>query len=124
MIGGDWAQQHDSNPENGSVSRSFQYFYRTPKGCFLVAVGHSDDVLVEFRATDVFRWERCEVDANEAEDPYELIERVSHKLRELADASDGRPLAVRRRNPRRNVRTPPACCSTQALEPSPLLHRG
>lgn len=66
-----------------------------PKGCFLVAVGDSHEVSIEFRATDVFRWERCEVDANEAEDPYELTERVSHKLRELADASDGRPLAVR-----------------------------
>jgi DNA repair exonuclease SbcCD nuclease subunit len=65
------------------------------KGCFLVAVGNSEDVSVEFRATDVFRWERCEVDANEAEDAYEVIERVSRKLRELAEASDGRPLAVR-----------------------------
>ena len=66
-----------------------------PKGCFLVNVADSNEVSLEFRATDVLRWERCEVDANEAEDPYELIDRVSHKLRELAASSDGRPLAVR-----------------------------
>jgi len=66
-----------------------------PKGCFLVTVDDGDGMSVEFRATDVFRWERCRVDANEAEDPYEVIERVSHHLRELADSTDGRPLAVR-----------------------------
>lgn len=66
-----------------------------PKGCFLVTVADSDDVSVDFRATDAFRWERCEVDANEAEDAYEVIDRTSQKLAQLADASDGLPLAVR-----------------------------
>lgn len=66
-----------------------------PKGCFLVTVSDSEDVTLDFRATDAFRWERCEVDANEAEDAYEVIDRTSQKLAQLAGASDGLPLAVR-----------------------------
>jgi DNA repair exonuclease SbcCD nuclease subunit len=65
------------------------------KGCVLVTVADNEQVSLDFRATDVLRWERCDVDANDAEDAYEVVERVSNKLKELAQLSDGRPLAVR-----------------------------
>ncbi len=66
-----------------------------PKGCMLVTVDDHEHVSLDFQSTDVLRWERCEVDANEATDPYEIMERVLRRLQETADASDGRPLAVR-----------------------------
>jgi exonuclease SbcD len=65
-----------------------------PKGCSLVSVegGRPE---VEPRRLDVIRWERCAVDACEAEDGYALVDRCAEGLAELVGAADDRPLVVR-----------------------------
>ncbi len=66
-----------------------------PKGCMLVTVHGNHHVETEFRCLDVLRWERCNVDAADAEDPDAVLARVMEKLGESRQASEGRPLALR-----------------------------
>jgi DNA repair exonuclease SbcCD nuclease subunit len=66
-----------------------------PKGCMVVTVDQQHRLQPELHALDVFRWERCWVDASGADTASELLDRVRRKLVELAAGSDGLPLAVR-----------------------------
>jgi exonuclease SbcD len=66
-----------------------------PKGCMLVTVHDNHHVEVEFRCVDVLRWERCDVDATEAESPDAVLARVVDNLVALRQESEGRTLAVR-----------------------------
>ncbi len=64
------------------------------KGCTLVAVD-GDEVSLEHRDVDVFRWYRCEVDAGGANDGHDIVERVAQELERMREAADDRPFAVR-----------------------------
>ena len=66
-----------------------------PKGCLLVHVDDQHRLRPEFRPLDVFRWERCWVDASGAETSPELLDRLRLRLAELVAEADGLPLAVR-----------------------------
>ncbi|MEQ9409476.1 MAG: DNA repair exonuclease [Fuerstiella sp.] len=66
-----------------------------PKGCELVSVGTSGDVTIQFQPLDVFRWQVCTVDASRADTPDDVIEQFSRQLQQVAETSEGRPLAVR-----------------------------
>lgn len=65
------------------------------KGCVLVTVGDDHSAEVEFQALDVFRWERCEVDATGLQTAYDVLDGFCEGLRKLLQTRDGRPLAVR-----------------------------
>ncbi len=65
------------------------------KGCCLVTVDRRENVAVEFRPLDVFRWERCPIDVAGAETGDEVVARVETDLARLVAESEGRPLAVR-----------------------------
>jgi DNA repair exonuclease SbcCD nuclease subunit len=65
------------------------------KGCVLVHIDDRERVRCEFKPLDVFRWERCRVDASQAETPAEVVDRTSVALRKVIDECDGRPLATR-----------------------------
>ena len=66
-----------------------------PKGCMLVEVDDQGRTRPQLKPLDVFRWQRCWVDALGARTPQELLDRVSGKLSELMAGADGLPLAVR-----------------------------
>lgn len=65
------------------------------KGCLLVTVedGHCRDI--QFRAVDVVRWEWCVVDVHGTADPHEVIDRVTARLSDVVDGSEGRPVIAR-----------------------------
>ena len=50
---------------------------------------------VEHRNLDVIRWERCVVDAQGAEDLYDIVDRFSGRLASLVSDAEGRPLILR-----------------------------
>ena len=60
-----------------------------------MAVGDDYRVEMEPRWVDVFRWETCRVDASQLDTGDELLDRIRQQLDGLADAADGRALAVR-----------------------------
>ena len=66
-----------------------------PKGCMLVHVDSQHRLRPEPQPLDVFRWERCWVDAAGAETTGELLDRVRRRLAELVAGAGGLPLAVR-----------------------------
>lgn len=66
-----------------------------PKGCLLVTVDDRHAVKAEFRPLDVFRWERCTIDATGAEQPADILPLLSTALHRATAAADGLPLAVR-----------------------------
>jgi len=82
------------------------------KGCVLVRVADGEIAGHEFRALDVLRWARCDVDATEAAHPQEVLERVREALVRQVAAADGRRLAVR-------VRIEGACVAHAALQGQP-----
>ena len=66
------------------------------RGCQLVTVGDDLDVVeAEFRALDVVRWVRLEVDISAAENRADLPARISSALIRGAAAAEGRLLAAR-----------------------------
>jgi DNA repair exonuclease SbcCD nuclease subunit len=66
-----------------------------PKGCVLVTVHDNRRVELEFRRTDVVRWERCQVNAEGAKDPDAVLDLVTEQLSRLRKENEGRRLAVR-----------------------------
>ncbi len=62
------------------------------KGATLVTVGDGYEVRAEHRELDVMRWARCEVSAEGARSPEEVIDRAAAALRRTGGE---RPLAVR-----------------------------
>lgn len=65
------------------------------KGCLLVTVEDDDRARSEFRPLDVFRWERCTVDATSAAAGSDVLDLFTDELHALVNRSDGLPLAVR-----------------------------
>jgi DNA repair exonuclease SbcCD nuclease subunit len=66
------------------------------KGCLLVTVADGRKAVAKFRRLDVVRWERCEIEAWEAEHEDDLMAAVEARLRQLMDEEDPeRLLAVR-----------------------------
>lgn len=66
-----------------------------PKGCMLVTVEDTSVLEVEPVALDVFRWDSCPVDLNEAVDENEILQRIRLVLQEKLRHAEGRPLGVR-----------------------------
>lgn len=66
-----------------------------PKGCLLVTMGDDGSLRTEFRALDVFRWERGEVELGSAGSLSEVMERIATRITSLRAAADGRPLGIR-----------------------------
>ncbi|HEV3343519.1 MAG TPA: DNA repair exonuclease [Pirellulales bacterium] len=65
------------------------------KGCLVVTVDDRQQAEIRFEPLDVLRWERCLVDASEADDAYAVVESTTHALTELVAAGGGRPIAAR-----------------------------
>jgi DNA repair exonuclease SbcCD nuclease subunit len=65
------------------------------KGCTIVAAEDGCIRQVEHRALDVVRWEQCLVDASQASDAGEVLERVQGALLSASDNAEGRLLAAR-----------------------------
>lgn len=66
-----------------------------PRGCYLVDIAPGQAPDLEFRPLDVFRWERCRIDADGLNSVDDVLEHFGTRLDELIDNADGRPLAVR-----------------------------
>jgi DNA repair exonuclease SbcCD nuclease subunit len=66
-----------------------------PKGCMLVTVDGGRDATVERRFLDVFRWEKCEIDASDAEHAADVPDRAADAFRALLQQHPEMPLAVR-----------------------------
>lgn len=66
-----------------------------PKGCMVVQVDDQHRLRPELQPLDVFRWQRCWVDAAGAETPPELLDRLRLRLAQLVTEAGGLPLAVR-----------------------------
>jgi DNA repair exonuclease SbcCD nuclease subunit len=65
------------------------------KGCTLVTAMDGRIRQVEHRPLDVVRWEECLVDASQASDTGEVLERVRQALLSKSDNAEGRLLATR-----------------------------
>ena len=65
------------------------------KGCTLVTATDGRIHQVEHRPLDVVRWEHCMVDARQAPDMGEVLERVRQALLSKSDDAEGRLLATR-----------------------------
>jgi DNA repair exonuclease SbcCD nuclease subunit len=65
------------------------------KGCWLVTVDASHRAQPEFRATDVMRWVTCDVSAEEAQCPDDIVAMFASRLSAQMAADDSLPLAVR-----------------------------
>lgn len=67
---------------------------RGPKGCHLVSV-EGRSVSVEFRPTDVLRWDLVEIELAPESDVDDLLDRVRARLSQLKHEADGRFIATR-----------------------------
>ncbi len=66
-----------------------------PKGCVLVTVTDKLEVECEFRAIDVVRWERLELDGSTCENIDALVDQFSIEARSLLNRADDRSSVVR-----------------------------
>lgn len=66
-----------------------------PKGCSLITVEDLEIVSVEHLSQDVLRWETLKVDASEAANSDELLEKIQIGLKEELQYAEGRTLAAR-----------------------------
>jgi exonuclease SbcD len=66
-----------------------------PKGCVLVTVDDNSRPTLEFLPMDVIRWTIAEIDANGAENGYDVVDRFRAQLERLMDENGGLPLVVR-----------------------------
>lgn len=83
------------------------------KGCLVVSVDDRGRPAVRFEPLDVVRWETAVVDAAEAADGYDVVERCGQRLRALLAEGEGRLLAAR-------VEVRGACRAHAALAAEPL----
>jgi exonuclease SbcD len=66
-----------------------------PKGCMQVSVDDKGRAHPEFLSFDVVRWIRCEIDASETDAAYDLVDKISERLREVMEENSDKALAVR-----------------------------
>ena len=65
------------------------------KGCYLVTVDDRGGAELEFQPLDVFRWDVCEVAADDAERPEDVLDAFKRELAKRTEAHAGLPLGVR-----------------------------
>ena len=65
------------------------------KGCTIVTVGDDGKAALKFHATDVLRWEHCQVDAATLNEAIDLPATVANEIEALLNQAEDRPLAVR-----------------------------
>ncbi|MBN2293849.1 MAG: DNA repair exonuclease [Pirellulales bacterium] len=65
------------------------------KGCWLVGVENGRIESMEFRATDVVRWRRLEIELDENSGRAELLDMAGRRFHECHEQSEGRLAAVR-----------------------------
>lgn len=65
------------------------------KGCLVVSVNESQQISVKFHATDVWRWQQCEVDVTGIAHAEDAIDAVRTAIEKALKDSDDRSLAVR-----------------------------
>lgn len=66
-----------------------------PKGCVIVTVDDSNAVSVQRHYLDAVRWEMCSIDATDAANREEALDRLGDVLNQLVQRNEGRLLAVR-----------------------------
>ena len=66
-----------------------------PRGCFLVTVDQRQQIDIEFRPLDVFRWEVCLVSCIGCATIEDILERFRESLRAMCVKHDRLPLGVR-----------------------------
>ncbi|MCA9068625.1 MAG: DNA repair exonuclease [Planctomycetaceae bacterium] len=67
-----------------------------PKGCLLIDVDDNNQICDQrFYALDTFRWEVCEVDLSQAEEPQDILDALCDGFQEVIERIDNRPAAVR-----------------------------
>ena len=65
------------------------------KGCLLVSVTDEHLISVRFAPTDVWRWQRCEIDAAQANTPEAILDAVRREIQTRLSEADDRSLIVR-----------------------------
>ena len=65
------------------------------KGCYLVTVDDRGKAELEFQPLDVFRWEVCEVAADDADRPQDVLDAFQAELAKRIETHRGIPLGVR-----------------------------
>lgn len=65
------------------------------KGCTLVTVDDNHQISMKFKATDVWRWYECGVDATGIESPDDVLTEVAANIEKALAKADDRSLAVR-----------------------------
>lgn len=65
------------------------------KGCTLVSVDNNHRISMKFKATDVWRWYECVVDAASYSSPDEVLNAVAMDIEKALQSSEDRSLAVR-----------------------------
>jgi exonuclease SbcD len=66
-----------------------------PKGCWLVSVDDRHRITPQFEPLDVLRWEVAEIDVSDLTVLDDVHSEVARRAREVEQAADGRPLALR-----------------------------
>jgi DNA repair protein SbcD/Mre11 len=66
-----------------------------PKGCYLVRVDSRGGVELEFQPLDVFRWDLCQVAAEDAQRPEDVLDRFQETLIERMEMHGDVPLGMR-----------------------------
>ena len=66
-----------------------------PKGCYLVSVSDSRQLVADFHPLDVMRWEVAGVDVSHVQHVDDVLDCVSQQLTQLTSHAPDRPLAVR-----------------------------
>ena len=89
-IGGQQQMIHYSGNTQGRHIRE-----SGPKGCTLVTVDDKLNISMKFRATDVWRWYECQLNAASCEHPDDVIAVVRSDIEKALQAADDRSLAVR-----------------------------
>lgn len=65
------------------------------KGCLLVSVNESQQISVKFHATDVWRWQQCDVDVTGIAHAEDAVDVVRHSIERALKDADDRSLAIR-----------------------------
>ena len=66
-----------------------------PRGCFLVTLDRQNQLQIDFRPLDVFRWEFCQISCAGFTKTTEILEHLEAELLSLCRTNENRPLGVR-----------------------------
>ncbi|HJO81389.1 MAG: DNA repair exonuclease [SAR202 cluster bacterium] len=66
-----------------------------PRGAYLVEISDAGAVALEFRPTDLVRWQSLELRIDDIEDEADLFDRLDQEVVAARDAADGRDLVMR-----------------------------